>query len=138
MARRSSGRGRVLEQVARGAGTERREHVAVAVVGRQHEHPRRRTALRECLDRLETADTGHPQVHEDDVGRERVHERERLGAVGGFAHDLEVRLRGQHAPEAVANDRVIVGDEHADGTHRVAAEDGSMAMAGTRAEIAVP
>ena len=47
-------------------------------------------------------------------GREPVHGREDLGAIAGLTDHLEVRLAGEHAAEAVADDRVIVDDEDAD------------------------
>ena len=40
--------------------------------------------------------------------------RERLGAVAGLADDLEVRVAGEDAAEAVAHDRVVVDDEQPD------------------------
>ena len=56
----------------------------------------------------------HADVHEHDVGRQFARERDRLGAVGGLAHDLEVGRRVDEHAEAAAHERLVVGDEHAD------------------------
>ena len=51
---------------------------------------------------------------------------------------LESRVAGEHPAEAVADDRVVVDDHHPNGAHAstTAAEPG--AIAGTRADTAVP
>ena len=59
----------------------------------------------------------------------------------GLADDLEVRVAGEHPAEAVADDRVVVDDQHPDRAHRpVTARPppDPAAIAGTRAETAVP
>ncbi len=56
----------------------------------------------------------------------------------GLADDLEVRVAGEHPAQAVADDRMVVDDEQPDRAHGAAAADGPAAIAGTRAEIAVP
>ena len=71
-------------------------------------------------DGLDAVDARHDEVHERDVGlqaRDRLH---RLLAVGGLPHDLDVLLQGEEGAQALAHDRVVVGDEDADhrGTSR--------------------
>ena len=131
---------RVLEQVAGRAGLERRHDVAVGVVGRQDEHPRRHAVAR-ARARIAAAPPmpGIRRSIRMTSGSERADERERLGAVAGLADDLEVRVAREHAR---AGRRGRPG-----GRRRSAAGSGSRArapttapaaIAGTRAETAVP
>ena len=73
-----------------------------------------------------------------DVGPERVDEVEGLGAVGGLADDVEVGIAGEHAAEAVADHRMVVDDHQPDRAHGAGAADEPAAIAGTRADSAVP
>ena len=63
---------------------------------------------------------------------------ERLLAVRRLAHDLEVRDAREHAPEPVADHRVVVDDDQPDRAHDAEPADAPAAIAGTRAETAVP
>ena len=47
-------------------------------------------------------------------------ELERLGAIRGLADDLEIGIAGEHAADAVANDRMVVDDQEPDRAHDVA------------------
>jgi hypothetical protein len=60
------------------------------------------------------------QVHHDHVGLGGHRGGHDLGAGGGLADDLEVGDRGEQGPQAAAEDRVVVGDEHADRVHLTA------------------
>jgi hypothetical protein len=42
------------------------------------------------------------------------------GCHNGLANDLEVGDRGEQGPQAAAEDRVVVGDKHADRVHLTA------------------
>ena len=66
-----------------------------------------------------------------------VDQRERLGAVRGLADDLEIGIAGEHAAEAVADHRMVVDDHQPDRAHDVGADEPA-AIAGTRADSAVP
>src|ERR1700722_10403502 len=57
------------------------------------------------------------QVPHDHVGPQPLGERYRLGTGCRLADHLDVRLGGQHAAQALADDRVVVGQQHADGGH---------------------
>ena len=59
--------GRVLEQVAGRARLDRGQHVAVGVVGGQHQHARGHAAPGQLGDRGHPVHAGHPQVHQDHV-----------------------------------------------------------------------
>jgi len=44
-----------------------------------------------------------------------MNQGDRLGPGRGLPDDLEVGLLGEHAPQPVADDRVVVGDHQPDG-----------------------
>ena len=72
-------------------------------------------------------------------GSQALGQRERLGAIRRLADDLEVRVAGEHAAQAVADDRMVVDDQEPDRAHaRGVADAAPAAIAGTRAETAVP
>jgi hypothetical protein len=106
--------GTVLEQVPGRTGLDRGQHVAQSVDGGHPVHTR------------------HPQIHQHDVGPQRVDDGHRLHAVRGLADHLESRIAREHAAQAVAHDGVVVDDHQAD--HR----DTSAGIAGTLADTAVP
>src|SRR3990172_7583144 len=63
-------------------------------------------------DRPDSIQLRHDQVQQDDVGLD-VHELpDRLTAVGGLAHQLDPGFGLQQVPDALADNRVIVGDQH--------------------------
>src|SRR5215472_8313891 len=107
---------RMLEQEPAGARGERVEDVPVQVVGRQDHDPGRR--LHPDADQaprgLDPVHARHADVHEDDVGAEPAHRLDRLDAVCGLAHDLDVRLGVQEQAEAGSDHRVVVDDDDAD------------------------
>ena len=128
---------RVLEEIAGRAGLERRDDVAVGVVGREHEHPRRHASLGEGADRVGAAQPRHAQVHQDHVRPSAAGQRQRLGAVRRLADDLEVRIarsmprRPSRTTGWSSTMRTRIGLTRA-------GDDAPAAIAGTRAEIAVP
>ena len=56
------------------------------------------------------AEHGHLQVHQHDVGPSLARELDGLLAVGGLADDVDADVLEQH-PQALAEDRVVVGDD---------------------------
>ena len=58
----------------------------------------------------------HGQVEEENVGLDFGGKLYRLAAVAGFAHHFHVRLRFEQPSQAVAENRMIVGNDDADGT----------------------
>ena len=57
----------------------------------------------------------HRQVEQQNVGSQLSRLGNRFGAVGGFAHDFQLRLRLQQAAQAIAKNGVVIRD---DNTHR--------------------
>src|SRR5581483_8021152 len=102
-----------LEDVAGRAGPERLEQELLAVVHREHQQLELRLALAQLLGRLDAGRLRHRDVEDRDVDVLAHRLLHRLGAVLGFGDDLEVGLRVEHAPQARADDRVVVGDEDA-------------------------
>ena len=86
------GVGRLLQHVAGRAGGERLAHVARIVLHREHEHLRLGPLPEQRSRRLDPVQAGHQQVHQDDVRLELSIEGEGIEAVGGLAHDIDVRL----------------------------------------------
>ena len=80
--------------------------------------------------RLDAVELGHADVHQHDVGLQRAAPASTASsAVGGLADDVEVVLGVEDHAEAGAHQRLVVGDQHADGScglHRlVSATSGS-------------
>ena len=68
--------------------------------------------------RLEAVHHRHPDVEQAHVGPEAPRERDRLGAVGGLADDLDVGLRVEDHAEPRAHEVLVVGDQHAHASRR--------------------
>lgn len=100
----------VLEQVALRAGFDGVEEFRFLFRrGEDHDfHLRRFTD--DQLRRADAVELRHLQVHQHEIGLELARERHRFAAVLRFADDL-VSLRKQEASQAVAEERVIVGNE---------------------------
>ena len=71
--------------------------------------------------RLDAVQLGHLDVHQHHVGLAPAREIDRRRPVPGLADDLDAGLRLEDRAEAGAHERLIVGDEHADGheAHRI-------------------
>ena len=66
--------------------------------------------------RLDAVEHRHAHVHQDDVGRVELDEPRRRRPVGGLAHDLDAGLGLEDHAEALAQQRLVVGQDDAD-TH---------------------
>ena len=108
---------RVLQQVARRAGLEGRDDVAVGVVGRQDEDPGPRPRSARARIAATPPMPGIRRSIRMTSGRRVPGEGDRLRAIGGLADHLELRVAGEHPAEAVADDRMVVDDQHPDRGH---------------------
>ena len=115
---------RVLEQEAARAGAEGFVDVVVEVEGGQDQDAGRSVAGGDPACRLDPVEVRHADVHQDDVGAQRLGGVERGEAVGGLADDLEVGLGVEDDAEAGADELLVVGDQDAD---HVASPNGSRA-----------
>jgi len=117
----------VLEQESARAGMQRVEDVLVEVEGGQHEHAWRMRALHDPPCGLEPVDGRHPDVHEDDVGPGATRGVDGLGAISGLGDHVQVWFGLENHPKAGAHERLVVGDQDADGHASTLAPSGSRA-----------
>jgi hypothetical protein len=57
--------------------------------------------------RLDSVGARHPDVHQDDVGRQLASHRDCPVAVSRFSHDFDVGLGLQDHPDAAAHERLV-------------------------------
>ena len=103
---------RGLAEVAVGAGGQRG---LLGVLVGEHEDRAAGPVRAQLARDLEAVELGHREVEHDDVRRQLARERQRLGAVGRLADELEVRVRGDRAPQQPADQLVVVGQQDAGG-----------------------
>ena len=72
-----------------------------------------RPRLAERRDDVEPGAAGHLDVEEDHVGGQRLDALQRLDAVFGLAHDLDVAALGEQLAQAAAGRRLVVDDQGA-------------------------
>ena len=101
-------------------------HVLVEVERGQHEDARGRALLDEPARRLHAVEHRHADVHQDHVGPATLGERDRLGAVLGFADDLDLGSGSEDGPEPGAHERLVVADQDPD-AHGCVSSSGSRA-----------
>ena len=106
---------RAFQQVPLGAGLEGAEDPLVGIERRQHHHLHGRIGGAQAADGLDAVERGHLQIHQHDVRPQPGRLGHGLGAGAGLADHLEIRLRSQHGREPVADHRLVVGQEDADG-----------------------
>ena len=113
-----------LGDVVVGAGGEGVEGRGGTALGQRAEHDDRHAAVlaptdtaADRADRLDAVHLRHLDVHGDQVGLELVQLRDGDLAVHGGAHDLDVRVLGQHVGHDLADDHRVVDDHHPDRVH---------------------
>jgi hypothetical protein len=105
------GRG-ALEQEAARACREGLIHVLVQVEGGQDHHPGPRARRQELLGGLQAVQVRHPDVHQHHLGPQPPGGGDRLDAVAGLAHHLDVGLGLQDHPEPRPDQLLVVGQQH--------------------------
>jgi len=108
------GGGGVLEQEAARAGAQRGIHVVVEVEGGEHQYSwpgRAGGGAEDLAGRLQPVHDRHPHVHQYDIGLEVARLADRVGAVGGLAHDQQPWLGVEHRGEALPHHGLVVGDQ---------------------------
>ena len=108
------GRLDVLEQVAGRARAQRGEQLLVVAEAGEHDHARGGRRSRSAPQRADAVEPRHHEVEQDHVGRVLRRGGDRLLAVAGLADHLDVVLQVEERPQALAHDRVVVGDQDAD------------------------
>src|SRR5688572_23010780 len=104
---------RVFQQIPERPGSEGREDVLLGGVAGQHHDPRCWLALADLARRLDAADAGHLQVHQDDVRSKALDALNGLFAVSGLADDLDARFALEEGAQPLPDDGVIVHEEDA-------------------------
>src|SRR4029079_1887253 len=102
----------VLQDIAGRAGNEHVADGSLLVHAAEGDHADPGLDLLQLPGRLDPVHFGHPDVHQDDVGRQTANHLDRLGPRARLADHLEVLTRqqeGERLTEAV----VVVADEHA-------------------------
>ena len=110
------GRVRALEDVSGGARADRLGDRAVVVHHRHHQHGDVRMGLGEPASCRHAVEAGHRDVHDDDVGPQLARERDGLLAVGGFADEFGLGRVTQQRADPLPEERMVVGDQHPDGS----------------------
>src|SRR6476661_4230849 len=101
-------------KVSSGSRLERAPGMHRILVRREHQHARFGRPGEDAPHRLESADAGHRDVHDHDVGLrvlDRAHGVLAARRLGDHAH---VRRAVDEEPEAHAHDRMVVDQHHAD------------------------
>ena len=90
------------------------DEVLVLFEGRQDEytHVRARWISADGLRGRDPVHDGHPDVHQDDVGRESPRRCHRIGAVRCLADHLHVRLGAEQFADRSSDETLIVDDEY--------------------------
>jgi hypothetical protein len=98
-----------------GARLQGREDVLLGGVAGERDDARLGLAGTDLLGCLDAAHAGHLEVHQDHVGPQAFDRTRGLLAVLGFADHLDARLAVEQGSHALAHDRVVVSQQHANG-----------------------
>ena len=109
----------VLEQVRvpGGAVAQQGDGVVGVVVLREHHHAGARVALAQRLGRVDALALEarrHPDVGDQHLRRGRLGSRDQAVVVVGGPDDVEVGLEREQRAHPLADDHVVVGEEHGD------------------------
>ena len=104
-----------LDQVAARTGAHGSEHGLVVLVHRQHEYGDPRCDPGQLPGGGDAVELRHVQVEQGDVGLGEQHLADRLASVGSDTGHLEVRDRAEQGGQPGTDDRMVVGDDDADG-----------------------
>ena len=102
----------VLEEVAAGPRTQRRDEIALVAARGQHHHRRSHSEPREPFQHGQAVELGHAQIEENDVRLELDREPAPLLAVADRRAHLDAPPL-QKLAQAASEQRVVVDDHHA-------------------------
>ncbi len=108
------GGGRVLGDVPAGTRLERGLHRVRAFEHGQHPDRDLRSLGSNGANRLDPTHPRHPQVHQDQVRPQTPGRRNPLRPVRCLADDLEASIRVQDLHDAIAEQRVVIDEQHLD------------------------
>ena len=99
-----------LQQIARGAGPDRRQQVLLCPGGGEDDDLGLRCGGAQVRERGESVHAGHREVEQDEIGLEALRKLDRLSPVGRRPDDRQPVLAEQ-CGERVARQRVVVDDQ---------------------------
>src|SRR6266568_2681972 len=121
-----------LEEITRGAGAQRLRHVLFSGVHREDQHAGAGGLFGDAGRRLEAVETGHGDVHDDDIGAVAAGELEGFAPVRRLRDHLDPADLPQHRADALANEGVVLREQDAQGS------GGHGSVRGNRAHTVVP
>ena len=107
----------VFEEEAARSAAQRLVDVVIEIERGQHDdpYPGELGIAGDPSGGLEPVESGHPDVHEEDVRPHASRDVDGVGAVVGFADQFEVVGVADHRGEPGADERLVVGDGDRDG-----------------------
>src|SRR5262245_2515414 len=87
----------------------------LVLVHRQKDDGYGETELFDCARNCESVFEGHRQIEHRHVNRRVLQASERLLTVAGFSDDCQLRVSLNRKAQTLAEDRVVVSDENANG-----------------------
>src|SRR5439155_16999945 len=106
--------GRILEQETARPRSQGLVDILGQTEGREDEDSRGRRAGAESSRGFEAVDARHANVHQHEIGLQPPRRLDRLEAVSGLSHDLDLRIHLEELAKARADERLVVGDDDAD------------------------
>jgi hypothetical protein len=104
-----------LEEVPIGPGADRADDLFIAVERGKDDDPNGARLAAKLPHHLDPIEVRHLEIEQQDIRLEFGRLAHCFGAGADLANDLEVRLSREHGREAIANHRVVVGQEDPDG-----------------------
>src|SRR5262245_33741238 len=93
-----------------GAALDRFEQIGIVLRSGQHDYLHIRLVGADEASCVESAEDGHVQVHQRDIGAQSRYLLDGFTAVWGLADDLDP-ARLEHSAQSVAEEWVVVGDQ---------------------------
>ena len=122
----------VLGQILDGSGSQRSDDRLVVGVGGEHDDLGGGMVGPDAPGGLDPIESGHAQVHQDDIGRRRRYQGDGFVAVAGGADHLDAGLGLQQGDEPFADHGLVVGHHHPhDGTATRTVQPGPLGSAWT-------
>jgi hypothetical protein len=104
----------LFQQVRPSPGQQGTVNILFSVLGRQHDDTGIWKPRTYFPGRLDSAHSRHAQIHEHNLGPVLSKQLDRLKPVFRLGHYLHVRLRGNHGPQSVPHERVVIGYQYSD------------------------
>ncbi len=103
-----------LREVAARAGLQRLDQHLLVLLRAEHDHPTIGDPQADLLRRADAVAVGQTGIEQGDVGPHPLDLGDRLEAVGRLADDDEVVFAREHDLDRLPEQRLLVGEQHAD------------------------